>query len=510
MIRKLICTVGLMVTMVTHSSYGLVDEKTLLSWTDSYEEAYPGVKIPYVDAKNTHVLSFEKIVRSIISKDGSDWVDYLLQLAQTKDEKAWEGFCSDLVYGSNDDHRLLRKYPAFYVPPNQLNEENNTVIEIPPEHRTAYVAYVYKKLVGAFNTLTHRQMVILFYCALRCCAQKEGYDTSIYLGFVKKDSTGQYDWQTGTPTFLAGLDGDTLVFPDTADSSTKDGFTLPYLLGQTGNYAGLTFLPAEKMDEAFCGNDTFFHELGHLIAHLMDLEPRKEEKSTWFQTLTDGFNYLFRRMPKFDFEPLLQHPLFKNLFYPGYSPENVAKIQKNLKPILSNILSTPNAEQHLREMDLLSPNSSFGRQFWPSYEKACRGVPRDGNFVSTVTENLAKDKNFLYFFNLFCVYNYYHFAPWEDESEILQLAGLAYYHEARQPLLLVNPWCDINLWIAWEQFKKFDTYFFVWTHWGDASSRKKHPTFVNWCPEPQYVSALLQLLKIDTKLFPSLEGACGH
>lgn len=158
--KNRVYVLNLTIAIATHFSYGLVDQTTLLSWTDSYEEAYPGLKIPHVDAKTTRVLSFEKIVRATITLDGKDWVDYLLKLAQTEDEKEWEAFCSDLVYGSYDDYYGWYREALFNPASIICNKENGTTTDVPKEIQTAYSEYVYKKLVGAFHTQTHRQMII--------------------------------------------------------------------------------------------------------------------------------------------------------------------------------------------------------------------------------------------------------------------------------------------------------------------------------------------------------------
>lgn len=258
------------------------------------------------------------------------------------------------------------------------------------------------------------------------------------------------------------------------------------------------------MDAAFYGNDIFYHEIGHIIAELLEFlpEPPKDNGAQkWFQSIAQGFNYLLGRMPKFGFEHLLNHPLMKNLFFPQYSPELVAEIRKKWSDVLAKILNTPNFEEGLKE--LIGPDTDIGCQFWPLYEKTFQGVPKDENFIPTITERIAKDKKFLYLFQTIYVYSLCYLAPWDQECEMLQIAGLGYYTNYAQPLLLVNPWCDINLWLAWEQYKQFNTYFFYWSHW--VSAIDSIPDFINWCPAPEYIVTLLRLLKIDMNLFPTLK-----
>lgn len=420
--------------------------------------------------------------------------------------------------------------------------------------KPSYINYVKKKFSDAFELQHYRQLTIVFYCAYRAY-RKNHPDDWIYLAPLSpQDAIFRSEMQLGyrfrfpilnslvpklprnvalflgqrfgtkietNKLFLAVLDNKKLKFPE--DCATGFYFTLPHQVSPSNspsNYAHLTAVSATQPapDEDLEHNpnnpqdtlhtsstEIFFHELGHLVAQLLGISPSQEESTT--MAMVEGPTNGPLNSTHLGFEHLLQHPLMKDLFFPGYSPENVENIRANSLSLLEQLIREPLFHKNLEK--ILSEGSPMSKCFLPIYKAAKKASQNNKEeFLRIFMEEVQNGGNILSRLPNFLTYVTYYLLPWTSEDEILQIAGLAYYTTYEKPLLVVYPWCDLTLWLEDEQARNktngtSNPYFFRWSHyWTDAI--RPLPDFINWCPRASVICTLLNLLSVNLRLFPTL------
>lgn len=514
-------------------THGDPDYATLLSFTDSIQERYPDRTFPGLDPENTRIFSFEKIVRALCPEEA----EVLLRRAKGEFPKEWEVFCNILV------ELFFTISPYDY--PTLSREELDTIAKQP------YITYVKKKFSDAFDLPHYRQLTIVFYCAYRAYRKNHPSDWIYLAPILPQEATAMnYEIQLGysfrfsildsliaklprnvalylgqkfgtkvvtNRLSLAVLEDKKLKFPE--DCTAGFYFTLPHQ-DSAFNYAHLNAVAATQptSNEApedipnnpqdvphTASTEIFFHELGHLVAQLLDIGPSQGESTT--MAMNKGPSNKPLNSTYLGFEYLLQHPLMKDLFFPGYSRENIENIKENSLPLLEQLL--PNSSFYKNFEEIFSGDTPMSKCFLPIYKAAKKASQNNKEgFLRIFMKNVRSSENALSHLPDFLTYVIYYFLPWTSEDEIIQIAGLAYYTTYEKPLLVVNPWCDLTLWLEDEQARNekngtSNPYFFRWSHYWIDKIRPL-PDFINWCPPAPAIRTLLNLLDVDLNLFPTL------